>query len=294
MGNQRRNLNRQKYSDIVYSKALLFLLGFFAGLAFREPSAERGTFEILRRRTDEISSTVKNVGLKDDGILRRPLGLKALKRRDQLGAMLEEMGLETGLEVGVQRGLNSRGILTSWPSCKVYHLVDPWVQQGNYSDFANVDDSAQSQIYLEAVANLEAWSDKTTFHRMLSTEAAAKFDDGTLDFVYIDARHDYCAVVEDLAAYWPLIRPGGVLAGHDYLTNPEQQAEALQQDWGLCADGTRNEGAVRGAVEDFAMRHGLVISVCYEEKVIWKTWMVQKPWYEVEVDPSAELLGTLG
>lgn len=33
----------------------------------------------------------------------------------------------------------------------------------------------------------------------------------SLDFVYVDARHDYCAVKEDILLYWPKVRPGGIL-----------------------------------------------------------------------------------
>ena len=29
------------------------------------------------------------------------------------------------------------------------------------------------------------------------------------------------------------------------------------QDWSLCMNGTRNEGAVKGAVDEFAHEHGL-------------------------------------
>lgn len=35
-------------------------------------------------------------------------------------------------------------------------------------------------------------------------------------FVFIDADHSYQAVREDLRAWWPLVTPGGVLAGHDH------------------------------------------------------------------------------
>ncbi len=37
------------------------------------------------------------------------------------------------------------------------------------------------------------------------------------DFIYLDARHDYCAVAEDIKCYWPKVRPGGILAGHDFI-----------------------------------------------------------------------------
>jgi hypothetical protein len=30
-------------------------------------------------------------------------------------------------------------------------------------------------------------------------------------------RHDYCGVMEDLVAYWPKLRSGGIIAGHDYV-----------------------------------------------------------------------------
>lgn len=50
----------------------------------------------------------------------------------------------------------------------------------------------------------------------LSWEAADRFEDGSLDFVFIDAGHDYESVRKDIAAWLPKIAPGGVLAGHDY------------------------------------------------------------------------------
>ena len=36
-----------------------------------------------------------------------------------------------------------------------------------------------------------------------------------LDFVYIDACHEYSAVKADIAAWYPKVRVGGVLGGHD-------------------------------------------------------------------------------
>ena len=43
-----------------------------------------------------------------------------------------------------------------------------------------------------------------------------------MSFVYIDALHDYDSVKADIAAWWPQVKPGGVLAGHDFHSgNPE-------------------------------------------------------------------------
>ncbi len=49
-----------------------------------------------------------------------------------------------------------------------------------------------------------------------SVSAAAIFGDGSVDFVFLDANHAYESVSNDLRAWWPKIRPGGTLAGHDY------------------------------------------------------------------------------
>ena len=68
---------------------------------------------------------------------------------------------------------------------------------------------------------------------MYSIEAAKKLRKESLDFVYIDARHDYCAMMEDLEAYWPLVTPGGILAGHDYMSSPEVGCICFYGFWAL-------------------------------------------------------------
>lgn len=57
-----------------------------------------------------------------------------------------------------------------------------------------------------------------------SARAARLFNDGTIDFCFIDGDHRYESVTADLRCWWPKIRPGGMLAGHDY----RQSASWLQ------------------------------------------------------------------
>jgi glycosyltransferase involved in cell wall biosynthesis/predicted O-methyltransferase YrrM len=52
--------------------------------------------------------------------------------------------------------------------------------------------------------------------RMPSTEAAAKFADESIDFLFLDADHEYPGVSADMAAWWPKVKVGGIMAGHDY------------------------------------------------------------------------------
>lgn len=49
-----------------------------------------------------------------------------------------------------------------------------------------------------------------------STEMAGHFADESIDFVYIDACHEYRKVRQDILAWLPKVKPGGTVAGHDY------------------------------------------------------------------------------
>ncbi len=49
-----------------------------------------------------------------------------------------------------------------------------------------------------------------------SIAAARLFSEASLDWVHLDARHDYASVKADLEAWLPKIKPGGWLSGDDY------------------------------------------------------------------------------
>lgn len=49
-----------------------------------------------------------------------------------------------------------------------------------------------------------------------SVIASTKYEDKSLDFVMLDAGHELSFVRADIAHWWPKIRHGGILAGHDF------------------------------------------------------------------------------
>lgn len=61
-----------------------------------------------------------------------------------------------------------------------------------------------------------------------SISASLMFEDQSLDFVFIDADHSYGAVKADLAAWFPKVRNGGIIAGHDY-TEPCGVKQAVDE-----------------------------------------------------------------
>jgi hypothetical protein len=48
-----------------------------------------------------------------------------------------------------------------------------------------------------------------------STNASEAFDENSLDFVFIDGDHSYQGVISDIEAWYPKIREGGWIIGHD-------------------------------------------------------------------------------
>lgn len=51
-----------------------------------------------------------------------------------------------------------------------------------------------------------------------SENAVKNFEDMTFDAVYIDARHDYNYVKQDIELWLPKLKSGGIICGHDYIT----------------------------------------------------------------------------
>ena len=50
----------------------------------------------------------------------------------------------------------------------------------------------------------------------LSHEASQYFEDGSVDVLFVDAGHSREAVMKDIEAWYPKMKPNGIIAGHDY------------------------------------------------------------------------------
>jgi len=96
--------------------------------------------------------------------------------------------------------------------------VDIWKDDGVLSH----NDMALTNEYLENChRELVKWTDGKTVElvRKYSVDAAADYPDEYFDYVHIDADHTYDAVLADLNAWWPKVKVGGVISGHDYIAN---------------------------------------------------------------------------
>lgn len=62
---------------------------------------------------------------------------------------------------------------------------------------------------------------------MTSLEAAEKFEDDSLDFVLIDANHDYEPVLADITAWYPKLKPRRIMAGDDWAWNSPHEGRSV-------------------------------------------------------------------
>lgn len=193
----------------------------------------------------------------------------SFRTRDDFPELLNRWGLTgVGVEVGCYRGGYANYILNHWPG--ILHCVDPWEYQSAHRDLLNTPDVADN----EAIArnHLSGFVDagRCAIHKGYSIDVAANFiptiykAHRPFDFVYVDALHDYASCLADMRAWAPLIKPGGVLSGHDYLDHPT-------------GPDTITEFGVVSAVRDWCAENGYDVArdVLTTTQDGYPTWVIR-------------------
>ena len=127
--------------------------------------------------------------------------------RRSLAEVMGEEGFKIGAEIGVEKGHYSKVLCESIPDVKLY-CVDPWMPYGRNSK------GREDYLYVKAQQRLAGCN--VEIMRMTNVEAAKQIENGSLDFVYIDALHDFDSVMVDIITWVPKVRSGGIISGHDY------------------------------------------------------------------------------
>lgn len=131
--------------------------------------------------------------------------------RNELASLFAELGFKSGAEIGVEQGEYSEVLARANPQMKLY-LVDAWARYRNYRD--HVRQEKLDGFYETTKQRMAGYNCEII--KAYSVEAAQRFDDGSMDVIYVDANHKLEFVIADLAAWVPKVRPGGICAGHDW------------------------------------------------------------------------------
>ncbi len=139
--------------------------------------------------------------------------------RNDLAALFAELGFKKGVEIGVEKGNYSEILLKANPKLHLYS-IDPWRASAYEPDIEGVEKRQRKfdEYYKGAKKRLSAYN--CTVIRKESLAALYGFDDNSLDFVYIDANHDFVNFTNDIHYWLKKIRVGGIVSGHDYAYFP--------------------------------------------------------------------------
>jgi len=152
--------------------------------------------------------------------------------RSTFPSIFHELGFKVGVEVGTYAGEYAEVICKGILNLKLY-CVDQWMR---ISGSRHVGSWRQvNRSYSHACERLEKYN--CSLIKKTSVEAAKDFLPDSMDFVYIDADHDYDPVIQDITAWSVAVRPGGIIAGHDFTS----------KNWHGCY--------VRKAVFDYTNEH---------------------------------------
>ncbi len=125
-----------------------------------------------------------------------------------------------------------------------FDAVDTW-QGSDEPQHQNDPDVQHGRLYDVFLANTAPVRQYVRPIRSTSVDAAEQYGDASLDVVFLDGDHTTEAVLADLQAWWPKVKPGGWLLGHD-------------RDWATVARAVR-------AFESFCgVRVRPVSSRCFE------------------------------
>jgi len=134
--------------------------------------------------------------------------------RNTLCDWFRELDFKRGAEVGVEFGKFSEVIMRANPSLELF-CVDSWQNYEGYLDPINQKPDLPNGA--EIVRQKLNKYPNVHCVQGFSHKVAKQFKDNSLDFVYIDANHNLPWVMDDIIDWEKKVRPGGIIAGHDYV-----------------------------------------------------------------------------
>jgi len=136
--------------------------------------------------------------------------------------------VEIGAWLGRSTSFMSTEIKNSGKNIK-FDVIDTW--GGSNEIYHNDFIKNQGSVYDHFLENTSSLKEYINPIIECSYIAPKHYEDESLDFVYIDADHTYEIVKKDIESWYPKVKIGGILAGHDYY-NSNQVIRAVGETIG--------------------------------------------------------------
>jgi hypothetical protein len=209
----------------------------------------------------EHENQLKSYVLYEGQIFKYPEEDQEIQRKTQLMLLNREELIKSlnlnglGIEIGVQGGYYSEVILRNSNLHMI--LLDSWRHiENGYFEGGNTN----TENHIELLNNvlkllINKYENRFTLIRELSENIVSLFKDQIFDFIYLDADHSEKFVKNELVRWWPKLKYGGIIAGHDYVSRGESFG-------------------VKEAVDSFFASKSVNIDIC--DTGCCPTWLVKK------------------
>jgi predicted O-methyltransferase YrrM len=129
-------------------------------------------------------------------------------------------------------------------NAKVYCIDHFNGNEGTYLNSIAIDNNIR-KIFINNMQEL-GLIDYIDLICLPSIEASYKFADDYFDMFYIDADHRYSSVSNDLSVWFPKVKSGGLIGGHDF-EGFEYSEDDINKDF----SGGRHNGVIKAVTEKF-------------------------------------------
>ncbi len=128
------------------------------------------------------------------------------------------------VELGCWKGKSSTFLITealnSGKNMEL-HFVDTWAgspehlnpDEGAYEEGLVDDPDFVYKIFLENINKIDY---PKHIHKMHTFQASKLFENNSIDFLFIDTAHEFRHVEKEISLWYPKVKSGGIISGHDY------------------------------------------------------------------------------
>jgi predicted O-methyltransferase YrrM len=162
----------------------------------------RSLNRLLGKARQRQSQRIPKVELRPEHIanLRIVTDRKAFLEQLPKGGVVAEAGVDHG---------DFSALILAITQPKRLHLIDVWSSKRYHGGLQDV---------VRKKFQRELASGQVQIDLGLSTDMLSRYPEATFDWVYIDTDHGYTVTAAELELCRTKVKPGGIIAGHDYVT----------------------------------------------------------------------------